>query len=58
MELKICSKGKVTFQNFETNVSYNFSDCTNFMWLVRHVGVSVFTNNGIIGTREISFYES
>lgn len=24
-------KGKMTFQIFETNASYSFSDCTNFM---------------------------
>ena len=51
-------KGKMTFQSFETNASYNFSDCINFMWLIRHVGVSVFTNDGIIGTRGISFCKS
>lgn len=46
-------KGKMTFQSFETNASYNFSDCTNFTWLIRPIGSSVFTNDGLPGTRGI-----
>lgn len=49
-------KGKMTFQSLEA--SYNFSDYTDFMWLIRHGGTSVFTNDGLIGTRGISFCKS
>lgn len=51
-------KSKMSFQSFETNASYNFLERTNFMWLLRYGGASVFTNDGLTGTRRFSFCES